>query len=79
MKNDVITVRVCGLSLKEVLEKLGGMGRGQPVRAASIGDVFAERDEYKKYADFFKDYACPDCQDKWNELHDLEMQEEEAL
>lgn len=76
MKNDVITVRVCGLSLKEVLEKLGGMGRGQPVRAISLGDVFAERDKYKRDSDFLLDHACENCKNSWADMLLFNEQEE---
>ena len=78
MDNEAITVMVRGLSMKDVIERLGGMGRDKPVRAASFGDVFAERDEYKKYADFFVDSACHSCKDNWDEWM-IELEEQGDL
>jgi hypothetical protein len=74
MDHEAITIMVRGLSIKEILEKLGGIGIDKPVRAISVGDVFAERDNYKKYADFCEDYACPNCQALFLEIQEMENQ-----
>jgi hypothetical protein len=73
-----VTVLIRGMSVKEVLEKLGGIGRDKPVRAVSMADVFAERDEYKKYADFFVDSACQSCRGNWDEWM-IELEEQGDL
>jgi hypothetical protein len=71
-----VTVMVRGLSVKEIIEKLGGMGRDKPIRAISFSDVFAECAEYKKYAEFFVDRCCQNCKDDWADMIEMEMQEE---
>jgi hypothetical protein len=76
MDNEAITVMVRGLSVGEIIERLGGMGRNTPIRAVSMSDVFAERDKYKKDSDFLLDHVCENCKNSWADMLLFNEQEE---
>ena len=50
-KDEAVTLMVRGLSVAEIMDKLGGMGRDKPIKAMEIGDLFDRESRVKAVID----------------------------
>jgi hypothetical protein len=69
LPDEIITVRTTGLDAKQVIDRLGGMGRDKPVRAIYIGaDLFASLSRIERC---ISDHQCDGTQIDPDDLLDL--------
>ena len=64
MKKPVITVRIEGLTIKEICNRLDGREFGDDecvVRAASHGDLFEERNKLLEHIGYNPNMCCDNC------------------
>ncbi len=78
-QEDIYTIRVKGLTLKEIESRLGKFASDGIVRAMSVGDLFEERDKLEIQRDNLlrvvteAKYACPADDMNWEHPDDCDV------